>query len=435
MGPTIKQILVLPLPVVNYLLSEKCYGLHPIKFTILCLLNFVQSSIYFVFIFCFILVVEWKKMKNLPHLGMPHYIASGSHVVGEEKYRFLVMPKYAKDLETILKAKNTFNLKTVLTISHQITDVLEYIHSCGYVHSDIKAPNIMLGSMVQKAREMPIRSVRTMRTRNASIIIKKPKRLRNLRPINVVKYIDDIPDFDYFLKMMNDDKNSSPKSAVRNNNQAKNCDKIYLLDYGLASKYLLSNGEHKDFCPDERKAHAGTLMFCSRDAHKGAPSRRSDLESLGYNMIYWLTGSLPWAEDTDDPDLVERKKNKCLQDIPNFLNFCFNGECPKFLMDYFIYVGKLEFQQRPDYNFCRRLFSRAVTEYGYKDDLKLDLQNLSGWGKKQKRLKSRGRENIVPRLLISIKSPKLLLPSTISFKKPKLRRKNKEDKQSKLSIR
>lgn len=84
---------------------------------------------------------------------------------------------------------------------------------------------------------------------------------------------------------------------------------VYLLDYGLASKYILSNGEHREFCTDERRAHAGTTLFCSRDAHKGMVSRRSDLESLAYNMIYWLTGSLPWIDDLAEPEEVEKKKS------------------------------------------------------------------------------------------------------------------------------
>lgn len=125
-------------------------------------------------------------------------------------------------------------------------------------------------------------------------------------------------------------------------------DQVYLLDYGLACKYLFSNGEHKPFCVDERKAHAGTILFCSRDAHKGVASRRSDLESLGYNIIYWLTGKLPWMKDSDDPEIVDKKKQRALADPDNFLRLCFK-HYPKFLLDYFKYLQTLQFQV----GFCR----------------------------------------------------------------------------------
>ncbi len=46
--------------------------------------------------------------------------------------------------------------------------------------------------------------------------------------------------------------------------------------------------------PDPKKAHNGTLKYTSRDNHKGVESRRGDLEILGYNMIEWSGGILPW---------------------------------------------------------------------------------------------------------------------------------------------
>lgn len=122
-----------------------------------------------------------------------------------------------------------------------------------------------------------------------------------------------------------------------------NKDHVYLLDYGLACKYLASDGTHKQICIDERKAHAGTILFCSRDAHKGITSRRSDLESLGYNIIYWLTGTLPWENDVDTPEIVEKKKQKAMANIEYFLSCCFLNY-PKFLLKYFQFIHKLNCQ-------------------------------------------------------------------------------------------
>lgn len=44
---------------------------------------------------------------------------------------------------------------------------------------------------------------------------------------------------------------------------------IYLLDYGLASKYVDRIGQHKEYRQDARKAHDGTMEYTSRDAHIG----------------------------------------------------------------------------------------------------------------------------------------------------------------------
>lgn len=75
-------------------------------------------------------------------------------------------------------------------------DILEYIHSQGYVHLDIKGANMLL----------------------------------------------------------NNNSTGSP---------------LYLVDYGLATKYTDLIGNHKEFQPDIRKAEAGTLEYISRDAHLG----------------------------------------------------------------------------------------------------------------------------------------------------------------------
>ena len=81
-------------------------------------------------------------------------------------------------------------------------------------------------------------------------------------------------------------------------------DEVFLVDFGLACKYRDAFGFHAPEEPDERKAHDGTLEYTSRDAHTGAHSRRGDLETLGYNMVHWAAGTLPWLSELEDPEKV-----------------------------------------------------------------------------------------------------------------------------------
>lgn len=138
------------------------------------------------------LVAEWKAQKKLNSLGMPLYVASGSHVHKNTRYRFLILQRFDKDLEKILQEKKVFNLKTVLTISSQILNILEYLHHKGYIHSDIKASNILLSSPKKKKTNKlgkshthgvynPLRACR----------IKKSFRYtRNLRPTPNINYAE-----------------------------------------------------------------------------------------------------------------------------------------------------------------------------------------------------------------------------------------------------
>ncbi|XP_048000048.1 uncharacterized protein LOC125237121 [Leguminivora glycinivorella] len=161
---------------------------------------------------------------------------------------------------------------------------------------------------------------------------------------------------------------------------------IYLLDYGLASKFLDSEGKHKDFGMDARKAHDGTLEYSSRDSHIGAHSRRSDLETLGYNLIDWLTGSLPWktTEVLAEPDLVHALKKNYMSDIKSFLKTSFKTELyPQFMEKYLEYVTSLEFTEKPDYDHCRSLFKSELMKNADKEvSLKLAEPPNSPMGRK-----------------------------------------------------
>lgn len=129
-------------------------------------------------------VKEWTKLKGLPILGIPFYVASGSHVCNGVKYRFLVLPRYEKDLEGILEEKKKFNLKTVLLISKQILQVLEYIHDKGYIHSDIKAANIMLNQVKTNSKRKCLKSKVKKQTEVCSARYKR----YDTRPVKHINY-------------------------------------------------------------------------------------------------------------------------------------------------------------------------------------------------------------------------------------------------------
>uniref|UniRef100_A0A2K6S9G2 Serine/threonine-protein kinase VRK3 n=1 Tax=Saimiri boliviensis boliviensis TaxID=39432 RepID=A0A2K6S9G2_SAIBB len=90
---------------------------------------------------------------------------------------------------------------------------------------------------------------------------------------------------------------------------------VTLAGYGFAFRYCPS-GKHVAYAEGSRSPHEGDLEFISMDLHRGCgPSRRSDLQSLGYCMLKWLYGFLPWtdfwgsAEPSTDPESLQLGRN------------------------------------------------------------------------------------------------------------------------------
>lgn len=88
---------------------------------------------------------EWKQQRGLKHLGLAHFVASGSYVINSKKFRFLVLPRLGMDLQTLIdKSGGCFRPKSACSTAIQVINVLEYIHYHGYVHKDIKGSNLLM---------------------------------------------------------------------------------------------------------------------------------------------------------------------------------------------------------------------------------------------------------------------------------------------------
>ena len=142
---------------------------------------------------------------------------------------------------------------------------------------------------------------------------------------------------------------------------------IYLIDFGLAKKYRSTRtGRHIKFTIPRRLT--GTARFSSVNALRGTEqSRRDDLESLGYVLIYFANrGDLPW-NGLNIPDKIERyrkiyyiKKNIKLEDLCKRMEHEF--------LEYIKYVRNLQFEDEPDYNYLKGLFMDVL----HKKNLKVD---------------------------------------------------------------
>lgn len=148
---------------------------------------------------------------------------------------------------------------------------------------------------------------------------------------------------------------------------------VFVIDFGLAKKFRESKAPVlKGHIPyREDKNLTGTARYASINAHLGIEqSRRDDMEAIGYVLMYFLRGSLPWQgvkahTKKQKYDKISEKKmttpvETLCQGYPN-----------EFAM-YLNYTRGLRFDETPDYTYVRQLFRILTRSLGHKYDFMFD---------------------------------------------------------------
>ncbi|XP_011766314.2 serine/threonine-protein kinase VRK3 isoform X1 [Macaca nemestrina] len=129
---------------------------------------------------------------------------------------------------------------------------------------------------------------------------------------------------------------------------------VTLAGYGFAFRYCPS-GKHVAYVEGSRSPHEGDLEFISMDLHKGCgPSRRSDLQSLGYCMLKWLYGFLPWTNCLPNTEDIMKQKQKFTDKPGPFVGPCGHWIRPsETLQNYLKVVMALKYEEKPPYAVLR----------------------------------------------------------------------------------
>lgn len=147
----------------------------------------------------------------------------------------------------------------------------------------------------------------------------------------------------------------------------KKANQIFVIDFGLAKKYRdPRTQQHIPY--REGKNLTGTARYASINTHLGIEqSRRDDLEGLGYVLLYFLRGMLPWqglrAQNRKE------KYDKIMQSKIDTSTAALCQSFPSEIATYMNYCKNLRFEERPDYSYLKRmlkdLFFRENYQYDY----------------------------------------------------------------------
>ena len=141
---------------------------------------------------------------------------------------------------------------------------------------------------------------------------------------------------------------------------------VHMIDFGIARSYIdKKTKKHIEF--QTGKNLVGTARYVSVNAHLGYTlSRRDDLLTLGYVMVYFAAGELPWQFENT------RRKSARFTDIGRIkksyspAQLC--RQLPIQFRKFFEYCNKLEFEETPDYKYLIGLMNEAADYHGFNID-------------------------------------------------------------------
>ncbi|CAD8185665.1 unnamed protein product [Paramecium pentaurelia] len=214
--------------------------------------------------------------------GIPHVYYTSE----EGGYTFMVMDLLGASLEEIfVSKKKKFSLKTVVMIGLQFLERIEFIHSKGIIHRDIKPDNFLIGKVNKQ-------------------------------------------------------------------------NKIYILDFGLAKRFIKENG-HIPY--RESKTLTGTARYCSLNTHLGVEqSRRDDIECMAYVLFYFLKSTLPWQNMR-----AKNKREKYERIMEKKMTTTYDELCkgvPKEFGLILKHARNLEFEEEPNYKYLKGLLENICQQ-------------------------------------------------------------------------
>ena len=274
---------------------------------------------------------------------------------------------YAIKMENKSKEQGLLELEATI-MSYLKGPNIPFIKSYGY-SGDF---NVLVMQLLDKSLEDLINKYNTFSIKTVAML--------GYQMVNILQYIHDRHIIHRDIKPDNFVMGAQEDNA-----------KLYILDFGLAKKYR-SSRTLVQYPYVKKKKLTGTARYASIHALEAyEQSRRDDLESVGYVLMYFLRGNLPWqglkvrSKEDRYKKILEKKKETSSQDL-----------CKEFPHEFFEYVDyskNLEYEENPDYDFLRQKFLDVLKGLNEEMDYIYDWTTKSDLKKRQNKKSRENSEN------------------------------------------
>ena len=271
---------------------------------------------------------------------------------------------YALKMEYKSKEQGLLEIEATI-MSYLKGPNIPYIKSYGY-SGDF---NVLVMQLLDKSLEDLINKYSTFSIKTTAML--------GYQMVNILQYIHDRHIIHRDIKPDNFVMGAKEDNA-----------KLYILDFGLAKKYR-SSRTLVQYPFIKKKKLTGTARYASINALEAyEQSRRDDLESVGYVLMYFLRGNLPWqglkvrSKEDRYKKILEKKKETTSQELCK--------DFPYEFYEYVEYTRNLEYEENPDYDFLRKKFLDVLKGVNEEMDYIYDWTT----GSDLKKRKNKNEENI-----------------------------------------
>ncbi|KAJ9443007.1 putative Casein kinase [Diplonema papillatum] len=151
---------------------------------------------------------------------------------------------------------------------------------------------------------------------------------------------------------------------------------VYAIDFGLAKPFRdPKTHDHIPYCTG--KSFTGTAQYASTNTHLGIEqSRRDDLEAVGYILLLFLRGSLPWQrvklKVPAGPNARKRENTRRYEVIKEMKLACSPASLakgyPKEFQFFMEYCRQIRFSEKPNYAYLKSLLTDVRDREGIPND-------------------------------------------------------------------
>jgi serine/threonine protein kinase len=138
----------------------------------------------------------------------------------------------------------------------------------------------------------------------------------------------------------------------------KSSNQVFLIDFGLA-RLFCNPATHCHTAQINGSSVIGTIRYSSINCHLGlTPSRRDDLESLAYVIVYLAKGSLPWQGIVVEPGQSHEDEVLRVKQATTVKALC--AGLPQCFVEFVEHIRRLGFREKPDYTYLRSILEECA---------------------------------------------------------------------------